>query len=311
MAKYIAKRLLILIPTLIAIIFIIFSITELTPGSPGEIMLNEKATEEAIYEYNEALGYNRPFLIRFFDYVCKAFTGDLGNSWYTKRPVWDEIMKCFGQTISLALVALCIAIVVGIPLGILSAVKQYTVFDIAGTTLAMILAAVPSFWLGLMLIIVFSLKLGLLPSHGLSSAVHYILPALTIAAPVIASLLRMTRTSMLESIRMDYIRTARAKGQKEWIVIWRHALQNAMLPIVTMIGTEFAGLLGGTVTVELVFSIKGVGNMLLDAIRMKDIPLVVGGTVFLSAAFMLMMLLVDILYAVIDPRIKSRYAKAR
>lgn len=311
MRKYIIRRLLILIPTLIAIIFIVFAITDLMPGSPGEIMLNERATEEAINAYNESLGYNRPFVIRFLDYVWDACRGDLGNSWYSGRPVLGEIMNCFGKTITLAFTSLCIAVCIGIPLGIIAAVKQYSLADIAGTTMAMILSSVPSFWLGLMLIILFAQMLGLLPSYGLDTPMHYILPSVTIASPVIASLLRMTRTSMLESIRMDYIRTARAKGQKENIVILRHALQNAMLPIVTMIGTEFASLLGGTVTVEMIFSINGVGTLLLDAIRMKDIPLVVGGTIFLSAVFMLMLLLVDIMYAVIDPRIKARYARAK
>lgn len=311
MKKYIARRLLILIPTLIAIIFIIFAITDLMPGSPGEIMLNERATEEAIYAYNEALGYNRPFVVRFVDYLFDAVRGDFGNSWYSGRPVLSEIMNCFGKTISLAATSLVIAVCIGIPLGIIAAVKQYSLADIAGTTMAMILSSVPAFWLGLMLIILFAQMLGLLPSYGLDTPLHYVLPSITIAAPVIASLLRMTRTSMLESIRMDYIRTARAKGQKESIVIWRHALQNAMLPIVTMIGTEFAGLLGGTVTVEMVFSINGVGTLLLEAIRMKDIPLVVGGTVFLSAVFMLVLMLVDIMYAVIDPRVKARYSRSK
>ena len=176
-----------------------------------------------------------------------------------------------------------------------------------GTSFSMVLASFPGFWIGMMLIILFSLKLGWLPSFGVGSLKHFILPWFTTSCVFIASMLRMTRTSMLEAIRMDYIRTARAKGQREFVVITRHALRNALLPVVTILGMDFGALLGGTVTIETVFSIPGVGSLIIEAIRMKDIPVVVGATVTLATCFTLLMLLVDILYAFIDPRIKARY----
>ena len=196
---------------------------------------------------------------------------------------------------------------INIILGILSAVKQYSVADVALTSLAMVLNSMPTFWLGLMLIIIFSLKLGLLPSLGLTSPLHYILPVAALASYTIAGLIRLTRTTMLETLRQDYVRTARAKGQKERIVIFKHALENALLPVITSAGMSFGKMIGGVVAVESVFSIDGVGYMVLTSIRNKDITLVTGGIVCLASLYMIVLLFVDILYALIDPRVKEKY----
>lgn len=309
MAKYVVKRLLMLIPTLLVVIFIVFFIMDLTPSDPGTLILGERASQESIDKLNHELGYDAPFLFRYFEYVFDAFRGNLGNSWKTGRPVFEEITIRFPVTLTLAVGSISIGMILGITLGILSAVKQYSALDIAGTTLAMSLASFPAFWIGMMLIVLFSLQLRLLPSYGVGSIKHYILPWITTSCVFVASQLRMTRTSMLEAIRMDYIRTARAKGQKEHIVITRHALRNALLPVVTILGINFGTLLGGTVTVETVFSLPGIGSLIIESIRMKDIPLVLGATVTLSTCFTVLMVIVDILYAFIDPRIKARYVK--
>jgi peptide/nickel transport system permease protein len=296
-------------PTLLVIIFIVFSIMNLTPGDPARVMLGPKATPEAVEKLNQELGIDRPFLIRYTNYVVDLFQGDMGKSYRTGRPVFEEIVSRLPTTIKLATIAIFLAILIGVPLGILAAVKQYSVFDIMGTAVAMLMASFPGFWLGLLAILLFSLKLGLLPSSGNDTWMHYIMPAFTLAIPVAASLLRLTRTTMLETIRQDYIRTARAKGQTEGKVIFQHALKNALLPVITVSGVEFGGLLGGVVTIETVFSVNGVGTLIIEAIRMKDIPQVTGCALFLAFFFMMVMLLVDILYAYIDPRIRARYQR--
>jgi peptide/nickel transport system permease protein len=309
MGRYIAKRLLILIPTLLAIIFVVFSIMSLTPGNPAQVMLGQQATPEAIAKLNRELGFDRPFLIRYGDYVLKLVGGDMGESYTTGRSVFGEIVTRFPTTVKLASFAILLSVMIGVPLGILAAVKQYSLYDIMGTAAAMFMAAMPGFWFGLMAILLFALKLGWLPSNGNDTWIHYILPAFTLAIPVSASLLRLTRTTMLETVRQDYVRTARAKGQAEKKVILHHALKNALLPVITVAGMEFGWLLGGAVVIETVFSINGIGKLIIDAIRMKDVPQVTGCALFLAFFFTMVMLVVDILYAYIDPRIRARYQR--
>lgn len=310
MIKYVVKRILFIIPMLIVVMFIINGIMELTPGEPARLILGTNASQEAVDELTIELGYDKPFVVRFVKYVINAFKGDLGTSWQTNRSVFSEVLARFPTTIKLAVFAMVLAVFIGIPLGVLSAVKQYSIFDAVGTAMAMILASVPSFWTALMLIILFSLKLNLLPSFGTGSFAHYILPAVAMSLPEIAVLLRYTRTTMVEAIRQDYIRTARAKGQSERKIVFGDALPNALLPVVTVTGTEFCGMLGGVVTIETVFSINGIGMLIYTSILKKDIPMVTGSAIFLATAVMLMMLAVDILYAYIDPRIKARYLKS-
>lgn len=311
MLRYIAKRILILIPTLMAVIFIIFGIMELTPGEPARLILGNLATQEAVDQLTVEMEYDKPFIVRYVKYMTNVFRFDLGNSWRSGRPVFDEVLDRFPVTIKLSMFSVALAIIIGIPLGVLSAVKQYSLLDIAGTTMAIIMASLPSFWLGMMAIILFSLILGWLPSSGTDSFASYIMPGVTLAFGSIAALLRLTRTTMLETIRTDYIRTARAKGQTEFKVIKNHALPNALLPIITITCMEFCGLLGGVATVEIVFSINGVGRLIIDSIHMKDIPLITGSAIFLAFTVTIMMLVIDILYAYIDPRIKARYTGKR
>lgn len=309
MHRYILKRLLLLIPILLGVTFIIFLIMSLTPGDPGRLILGTNVPQAAVDKLNHELGYDKPFFVRYLDYIVNAVQGDFGKSYRTNMPVFDEIFSRFPTTVKLAVFGVLTAVCIGIPLGILSAVKQYSKIDIISTVAAMFMAAIPTFWLGLMLIILFSLKLGWLPSNGIGSAAHYILPVLTLGIPYAAAILRLTRATMLETIRQDYIRTARAKGATEKSVIWKHALKNALMPVITVVGMEFGALLGGTILIESVYAMPGVGMLMLTAIRMKDIPQVMATVILLATLFCIIMLLVDLLYAYIDPRLRSRYVK--
>ena len=309
MTKYITKRVLILIPTLLAIIFIVFGIMNITPGDPGRTILGVQATQEAVDQLNEELGVNDPFFVRYVDYVVDLLHGDMGNSYRTGRSAFGEVMSRFPLTFDLAVMAISLAILIGIPLGIIAAVKQYSALDVVGTSIAMFMASMPGFWFGLMMMLLFSLQLGWLPSNGVDTWQGYILPVITLAIPETAILMRITRTTMLETIRKDYIRTARAKGTSEKVVIFRHALKNALLPVIAVAGSEFGVLLGGVVTVESIFSLDGVGTLILTSIRAKDIPQVMACALLLAFLYMLVMLLVDILYAYVDPRVKARYQR--
>lgn len=309
MGRYVLRRILIVIPTLLAIVFIVFGILNVTPGNPAQIILGGKASPEAVEMLNHQLGIDRPFVVRYADYVLGLFHGDMGNSYRTGNPVLREILTRLPVTATLATSAILLAIVVGIPLGILAAVKQYSIFDVLGTTSAMFMASIPGFWLGLLLILLFSLVLGVLPSNGTETWKGFILPTFMLAMPEAAVLLRLTRATMLETIRQDYVRTARSKGQTEGKIIFRHALKNALLPVITVAGMDFGYLLGGSIVAEAVYSINGVGTLILNSIRMKDVPQVTGCALFLAFFFMLIMLVVDILYAFIDPRIRARYQR--
>lgn len=309
MYKYVLKRLILLIPIILGITFIVFSIMSLTPGDPGRLILGTSAPQEAIDKLNHELGYDKPFLVRYADYVRNAVIGDFGKSYRTNKPVFKEIFARFPTTLTLAVLGVLTSVIIGIPIGILSAVKQYSKLDIISTTAAMLMASVPGFWLGLMLIILFSLKLGWLPSNGIDTFSALILPTITLALPSAANIIRMTRSTMLETIRQDYIRTARSKGAVERTIIWKHALRNALLPVITVIGMDFGALLGGTILIESIYSIPGLGMLMLTAIRMKDIPQVMAAVIFLASLFSIIMLMVDLIYAYIDPRLKSQYAK--
>ena len=310
MYKYVIKRLLITIPVLLGVMFVVFTIINFTPGDPASMILGESAPQEDIDRLNHELGYDQPFFVRFFDYVKGVvLEGDLGTSYRTNQPVLDEILSRFPYTVQLAVLSIVFSSLIGISVGILSAVKQYTLVDTASTVLAMVFSAVPGFWLALMLILIFSLTLGWLPSYDLDTAKSYILPTVTLALSGAASIVRLTRSTMLETIRQDYIRTARAKGASERRIIWKHAMKNAMMPVVTSLGMTFGLQLGGTIIVETVFAVPGLGTHVINAIRNKDIPVVLGSTLFLSTLFCIVMLLVDLLYAFLDPRIKAKYSK--
>ncbi|MBQ8507814.1 MAG: ABC transporter permease [Clostridia bacterium] len=308
MYKYVTKRILLTIPVLFGAIFLVFAIMQLTPGDPATLILGMTASPEDIAALNHRLGADQPFFQQFFNYVKDIVTKfDFGESYRSGKPVFDSILARFPTTFWLALWSMVASSVIGIVLGIISAVKQYSATDNILTTLAMLFSAVPGFWLGLMLMVVFALNLGWLPFGGVDSWKGYVLPVATLSLGGAASVMRLTRSTMLETIRQDYIRTARSKGAPENKVIFKHALKNALLPVITSMGMNFGGSLGGAVIVETVFGMPGVGMLIVESIRQKDTPVVMAATLFLAALFCLVMLVVDILYAYIDPRIKARY----
>ena len=309
MLKYVVKRLLLLIPIVVAVSFIVFFILDLTPGDTARLLLGPLAPQEAVDQLHEELGLDDPMLVRLARYLANAVRGDFGNSYRTGTPVFEEVLPRFPATLTLAFWSVVVSVLLGIPLGILSAVRQYSRLDTVSTVSAMFISSIPDFWLGLMLLIVFALKLAWFPTNGVERAAGYVLPTLALAMPSSAQFLRFTRTTMLETIRQDYIRTARAKGASERTVIWKHALRNALLPILTLVGSQFGYLLGGSVVVETVFAIPGLGNLVVSAIKAKDMPVVMAAILFLAVLFALIMLAVDLAYAFIDPRIRSRYTK--
>ncbi len=312
MARYIVKRLLLAVLVVICVAFVVFSIMALTPSSPGRMILGSTASQEAVDAMNEKFGYNQPFLLRFINWLKDVVLHlDFGDSYRTQQPVFQEIFRVFPVTLRIALYASIFSVIVGIPLGVLSAVKQYSLLDGMMTVCALLLSVVPGFWLGLLLISLFSLTLGLLPPNGADSFLHYVLPTMAVSAGGIAYLMRLSRSSMLETIRADYVRTAMAKGASERSIIWKHALPNAMLPVIVTIGTSFASMLGGAVITETVFAMPGLGTHILSAIQAKDIPVVMAGVTLLSAVFSLVVVLVDIVSALLDPRVKAKYAKSR
>lgn len=307
MHKYVLKRILLLIPVLLGVSLLVFAIMSLTPGDPAQLILGENAPKEAVLKLREEMGLNDPFFMQYFRFVKNAVVGDFGRSYTTGREVFGEIFARFPNTLILAVIGIIISVCIGIPIGIISATRQYSFLDSFSMVIALLGVSMPVFWLGLMLILTFSVKLGWLPSGGFDGFKSIILPAITLGVGSAAIITRMTRSSMLEVIRQDYIRTARAKGVAEKVVINKHALKNALIPIITVVGLQFGHLLGGAVLTESVYSWPGVGRLMVDAIRQKDTPTVLAAVVFLAAAFSVVNLLVDILYAYVDPRIKSQY----
>lgn len=307
MLKYILRRVLLMIPILLAVSFIVFSLLYITPGDPAAMMLGQNATPEAVAALREELGLNKPFLTQYVNYLVDLLHFDMGQSYITKEPVATQIWNCVPYTLELAFISIFIAAVIGVPIGVISATKQYTAFDNATMVVALIGISMPVFWIGILLILLFSVQLKWLPSSGWLTWKHMILPAITVSAQSVAVICRMTRSSMLEVIRQDYIRTVRAKGQTEYKIIISHALRNALIPIVTVIGLQFGALLGGAIMAETVFAIPGLGRLMIDAIKQRDYPIVQGVVLFVAIAFSLVNLLIDIIYAFIDPKIKAKY----
>ena len=309
MYKYVLKRLLMMIPVLVGVLLIVFTINQMMPGDPA-IMLagGEQATPMEIERVREELGLNDPLPIQFFNYAKGLILeGDLGTSYATKRPVFEEVTERLPTTVTLAVVSILLALAIGIPTGILSAIRQYSWIDHCSMGVALIGVSMPNFWQGLMNILIFAIYLKWLPASGFYGWQYWILPALTIGTSSAAIITRMTRSSMLEVIRQDYIRTARAKGLSEKVVITKHALKNALIPIITVVGIQFGSLLGGAVVTETVFAIPGLGKFMIDAIKARNYPVVQGGVLMLAIIFSMVNLCVDMLYAFADPRIKSLY----
>ena len=304
MLKYILKRLLMAIPVLLGVTFIVFTIMSFTPGDPVQTMLGDNYTQEAYDEITEELGLNDPFLVRYVNYVVDLVQGDMGVSYSTKRAVSDEIFARFPATVRLAGAAIFLAVVFGIPLGVISATKQYSFFDSGSMFVALVGVSMPNFWLGIMLILLFAANLGWLPASGDKGFLALILPAVTLSANSLATITRMTRSSMLDVLGQDYIRTAKAKGVAPVKILFGHALKNSLIPVITYFGPMLAYIVTGSLVVEQIFAVPGIGRAFVNSITGRDYPLVMGTTIVLAILIVVMNLVSDILYTVVDPRIK-------
>ena len=308
MGKYIAKRILWLIPVIMGVTFLIFTIMFFIPGDPVVIMLGSSATPAEIEQAREMLGLNGSYLHRFWNYASGVFLRfDLGTSFQYGTSVTADMLTRFPRTFTLAVASMLISICVGVPLGVIAATHQNTVSDRASMIVAMFGVSMPSFWLAILLVLLFSMKLGLLPSYGIGGLKFYILPAIANSFGGIAGFARQTRSSVLECIRADYVTTARAKGVSEKKVLMGHILPNSMIPIITYAGTQFSGLLGGAIVIENVFTIPGIGTYMVQAINYRDYGAVQGSVIFSAITFSVVMLIVDVIYAYVDPRIKAQY----
>lgn len=312
MHRYILKRILYAIPVLLGVTVIVFVLINAAPGDPMTALLGNDATPEAIEQAKEELGLNRPYLVRLVDYIKDVFTQfDFGISYRTKLPVIDEIVSRLPTTLKLTFISMFIGSILGIAAGIISAVKQYSWIDNITTVIALFGISAPSFWLALMLVIVFSVNLQWFPASGSYGAIYFVLPCATLGMQAASILMRMTRSSMLEVIRQDYIKTARAKGQSEFVVIIRHALRNALIPIITAIGNQTSVLIAGSVLVETIFALPGLGKYIIDSINFRDYPAVMGTIIIISLMTIIIMLIVDIVYGFVDPRIRANYSSKK
>lgn len=308
MLKYIFKRLVMMIPVIIGVIFIVFTILHFSPNDPIRTALGDQASEAEVEAMREEMGLNDPFLVQFFNYVKNIVTkGDFGVSYMNRKPVLDEIISRFPTTFLLAFMSIILAALIGIPAGIISATKQYSIYDKLITCFSLVGLATPSFWMGLVFIIVFALNLKWFPASGFYGPRYWVLPVLTIGVGCVAGVMRTARSAMLDVVRQDYIRTARAKGQKESVIIYKHALRNALIPVVTMLGMQFGRQLGGAVVVETIYAIPGLGKFLVDGTAVKNIPVIQGGVLVMAISFSVVNLFIDIIYGYIDPRIRSTY----
>lgn len=305
MLKYILKRLLYLVPVLIGIVLVVFTIMYFSPGDPAKLILGDRAPEEQVDALRHEMGLDLPYHQQLFNYIKNAICGDFGDSYQLRMPVWDIIKLRFPLTLQLTTLTMLIAVLIGVPVGILSAVKQYSAIDAISVVFALLMASIPAFWLGMLLMLLFSLNLGWLPSSGYEGLKWLILPSVTLGFINCATIMRMTRSSMLEVVRQDFIRTARAKGAEEKRVVFNHALKNAIIPVITVVGNAFGSSLGGAVVTETVFGLPGMGTQIITAIRQKDNPVVLASVIVIALAFSLVNLIVDILYTYIDPRIRN------
>ena len=332
MIKYVIKRLLLAIPVLIGVSIIVFLIMRVFSADPAPVVLGQHATAEAMKAWRDANGLNDPILVQSFDFVTGALTGNLGESYYTHTPVMTELMNRFPATVELAIVAIIIAAVIGVALGVVSATHKNTPIDGLATILALVGVSMPIFWLGVLLIILFAGMLHVLPSSGridpllqpvggtglylldtllsgdfeafADAASHIVLPAVALSMYSMAVITRMTRSSMLDTLNEDYVRTARAKGIRKRRVDIHHALRNAMLPVTTVIGLQLGSLLGGAMLTETVFAWPGIGKYVVDSILKSDFPVVQGAVLLIAVIFVIINLVVDVIYAYLDPRIK-------
>ena len=309
MIKYILKRLLALIPVILGVIFIIQFILYISPNDPAVVILGNAYTPERAEQVRESLGLNDPFVVQFVRYILDLLRGDFGDSYITGEPVATQLLARFPNTLILVLVSMTLCTILSLPIGIQSAVKPNSWFSNITAALGMVGIALPTFWLGLMLILLFAVHLEWLPATGSVSLTGMILPAITLSASFMAGTMRTTRSSMLDCLNQDYIRTAKAKGVSHHDVIDKHALQNALLPIITVVGVNVGTQMGGSVLTETVFSYPGLGIMLTNGIKQTDTPTILGCLVVMAICIGICNLLVDIIFAFVDPRIKSQYSK--
>lgn len=311
MLRYIFKRILFMIPVLLGIVVIVFTLMYFSPGDPTLSILGENVTPEAQAQIREELGLDDPYMVRLGRYLLDLLQGDLGVSYRTKRPVLDEILARYPTTLKLTFGSVALGILVGVAVGIVSAVRQYSPLDKAGTFLSLFGVSAPSFWIAMMLVLVFSVKLKLLPATGGYTLSCWVLPVVTLGLQCGAFIMRMTRSSMLEVVRQDYIRTAKSKGQSELLIILNHAFRNALVPIITTIGIQICGFLAGSVLVESVFALPGLGKYVVDSVSYKDYPAVQGVVLFIAVNCVVINLVTDIVYCFVDPRIKAQYGRKK
>ncbi len=303
MWTYIAKRLLLAIPVILGVAFVVFAMVRIVPGDPAQIIAGETATKEFVEAIRKDLGLDRPLLAQFATYMGSLLRGDFGRSIRSRAPVTLELKARIPNTITLTLAGLFVAVAVGVSAGIVSAIRPYSILDTGVMLVALAGLSMPVFWSGLMMIVVFAVWLGWLPAVGTGTPVHLILPAVTLGMATAAIIARMTRSSMLEVLRSDYIRTARAKGLAEPSVVNRHAFRNALIPVITVVGLQMGTLLSGAVLTESVFAWPGIGRLLVEGILTRDYPIVQASVLVVALAFVFVNLVVDLLYAVVDPRI--------
>lgn len=308
MGKYILKRILLLIPILVSVAILIFTLMYFVPGDPCEIILGASATEAQVASLREQLGLNDPYIVRLWNFLKEIILhGSFGNSYILGTDVGAELMTRFPKTLALAIFSILLSMVIGVPLGIRAALHANHAEDRISMFISMIGVSMPNFWLALLLVLLFALRLGWLPSSGDKNWTYYILPIMANALGGIAGIARLTRSSMLEVIRADYVTTARAKGVAERDIVWSHMLPNALIPIITICGGRFGGQLGGAMVIETVFAIPGIGTYLINGINNRDYTVVQGSVLYIAFAFGVVMLLVDLIYAFVDPRIKAQY----
>jgi peptide/nickel transport system permease protein len=313
MTRYIIRRFLALIPVILVLTFIVFAILSMTPGDATTIILGADYTPELGAKLRTQLGLDRSLLVQYFHYITHLLQGDFGMSYVTRAPVFDQLKVRLANTAWIVVSAMVLCVACGIPIGIRSATKPRSVFSQFAMVFGLMGVSMPIFWLGLLLILLFSVRLGWLPSSGMDNGIRsLILPAITLGFNYMANIMRTTRSSMMEAIRQDFIRTARAKGVSEHDVIYDHALGNALMPTITIIGMNVGTLLGGVVLTETVFSIPGTGRLLVEAINQRDTPTVLGTLVIMAICVAVSNLIVDLIYAYIDPRIRAQFgAKVR
>ena len=312
MIKYVLGRLLALIPIILALIFVVFTILYFVPGDPTYVILGNEYTPEASARVASELGLDKPFFVQFLNYVVGLLKGDFGKSYIYKLPVRDLLAARFPNTLKVVFTAMVFCVALGVPIGIYSATKPNSFFSTLTMIASLLGVSFPIFFLGLLLILLFSVVLGWLPNGGMDAGFKsLILPAIALGANYMANIMRITRSSMLESIRQDFIRTAKAKGVNDHDVTYKHALPNAIMPTITVIGMDIGFLLGGAVLTETVFSISGTGRMLVDSINQRDTPAVLSCLVVMALCVAISSLMVDLIYAYIDPRIKAQYKAGR